>query len=174
MNPIQSSLIAALFASLLTNGFLYVRLADSKGELAEYRAEVAERDAKGALAYAKLVEEKGRGEAKLQTQMDKQTKESQREQTALRATADRLLRSLRDHQARTSAGVPSTPADTGIAEAPTGGLGTGLLGQTGEEMVHEAYRADLIRNALYGCYAAYDRVKHLSADLERNRTESKP
>jgi len=76
---------------------------------------------------------------------------------AITTERDALLNRVRLAEARAAkAALSRASAAAGTPEAGPVGDGTGLLATIGSADVDEAYRANLIRVALLGCYRDYD------------------
>lgn len=107
-------------------------------------------------------EEARLSEQRIRESFDQIRKAKDEEIHVISSSRDSLVSRVRDAEARAKAiasglyGLPSTPNDSSSPSLGERDSGTILLGSLGEADVDEAYRADIIRKELNGCYAAYE------------------
>lgn len=95
-------------------------------------------------------------------------KKADETQAALARQRDDFARRLREYTAHsTRTDLPRTTAPAQAADAATGPDRTIVPRTTGDDLVDEAYRADLIRVELQACYASYEAARSAIETLSK-------
>lgn len=146
-----------LLVSLSGGTVLYFH---KEAKINQLQTEISKLKEEAALEAIKQVETIRKVEQSLQEDAAVFRKETNDKVTAMSSERNRLLKRLRNYEARQSnTGMSESPSTTEAGEIASGDPLGEFLNQLGEEDVHEAVRAETIRLHLIQCYANYDRAE---------------
>ncbi len=181
MNPIAAIyrvVCTLLLAALAVTSCSAIRDRDSqirelernRGELEltleRYKSEVQEREAKLNRDLAERTRAAREREQVLADTAGALQEQKDAQITSLARQRDDLRRRLRNATATATTaatgacGVPGTAAPSAAAETATGGDAAELPGSTGQDLISEGYRADVIRRQLEYCERQYDAARN--------------
>ena len=150
--------VLALALSVVSYQLYLAQVKVSKAETT-----VSQMETRHAKALAKAEGEARKAEQELVAKTAAIRKETNEKINTLNAQRDVLLSRVlhAEANAATALLLPRPSETAGDGETATGDNQPELLGKLGEADVHEAMRADIVREHLLACYRQYDSVRKL-------------